>query len=171
MSEPSGLTTLLSVAGTSPTSGAGLQADLQVFRDFGFHGASLPTVVLSQSSSTVFDRFSLPVPHVRASLDSTLRGLQPRAIKVGLLGSGKLAEAISPALRDVDVPVVVDPVLASGLGHALSDQPLITAYARGMAHSSLMLTPNVPEAQALTGLAIDSLTDMREAAEFLVAAG
>lgn len=146
---------VLSVAGTDPSGAAGIQVDLQVFRDLGCHGLSVVTAVVWQNTQGVrgFEPMSAAV--VAAQLEAVIEDLPVDAIKLGMLPSAEVVEVVADYMarwRALGVPVVCDPVLASGDGQvALGSAEVVEAMRRRLLPLVDVLTPNVPEAVALLG--------------------
>jgi len=159
---------LLTIAGTDPSGAAGLQADLQVFRDFGFHGASVVTAVLAQNTGGVRAVRPLVRADVEAQLAAVFEDLDVAAIKVGLTASESIAQLV---MIGRDVPQVWDPVLWSGDGvTVLAGDDVVAAIVRALPHVDV-LTPNAPEASRLTGRTVENLDDALGAAARLVELG
>ncbi len=108
---------------------------------------------------------------VLAQLQAVLEDIPPRAIKVGALGNAELVEAIGQALRDVDCPVVVDPVLVSKHGHSLVTDDVVEAYKEFLLPNAQLVTPNRFEAERLTGIRLNSETQVAEAIQSLLDLG
>ena len=163
--------TALSIAGSDPTGGAGLQADLQVFRVHGVHGMGVPTALTVQDTTRV--RSVLPVfpSVVLDQLRTLLRDVVPDAIKIGALGSDDVARNVALGLREIDptrpVPIVIDPVLAAGDGTPLLERRAWGTLCDliGRAH---LVTPNLPEAAALTEGDVSTREGVEAAAARLV---
>jgi hydroxymethylpyrimidine kinase/phosphomethylpyrimidine kinase len=160
---------VLTIAGSDPTGGAGLQADLQVFSAYGLHGAGVVTALTIQDSRRVHQ--VMPVfPSVALEQLRTLLGdITPSAIKIGMLASDDVARSVQLALSGLDeeVPIVIDPVLAASDGTPLLERRAWPVLRELMQGASLV-TPNLPEAELLTGLEIARKKDCeRVAATFL----
>jgi hydroxymethylpyrimidine/phosphomethylpyrimidine kinase len=160
----------LSIAGSDPTGGAGLQLDVQVFRLHGVHGAGVPTALTVQDTRKV--RSVLPTfPSVMLDqLRVLLADLHPHAIKVGMLASDDVARSVALALQGIDgprPPLVLDPVLAASDGTALLEsraRPTLESLIEGCA----LVTPNLEEAAQLTGENTAEEAGVRRAAQRLV---
>lgn len=165
--------TLLTIAGTSPTLGAGVGADIQVFRDFGFQAVWVPTILLDQDTRTVRSRQSVDPGWLTSTLSTAVRVGQPKAIKIGLLPSPAVVDAVVTGLQGVhrDTPIVLDPVLSTGSGASLHDDGLVDRLRATLLKRVALVTPNVPEAEALTGRSIKTLADADSAAALLVERG
>ncbi len=148
----------LSIAGSDSGGGAGIQADLKTFAAFGVYGASAVTAVTAQNTLAVSGVHPMPAEVVAAQLDAVLGDLGADAIKTGMLAKGAIVEVVAQRLRD-RANVVVDPVLASSSGTPLLDEAGVGALKRELLPLALIVTPNLPEAAALTGR-----SDPREAA-------
>jgi len=163
MAFPSALT----VAGSDSGGGAGIQADLKVFTVLGVYGASVVTAVTAQNTLGVHAVEVLSPALVRAQLDAVLADLDLQAVKTGMLGTPAVVQEVARALRDRRLPLVVDPVMIAKGGHALLDPAAKVAVVRHLLPLALVVTPNLHEAGAITGLAITSMEDMERAARRL----
>lgn len=141
--------TLLTIAGTDPSSGAGIQVDLQVFAKLGFHGTSVITALLWQDTRTV-SGWHIPPPEVVAhQLDVILKDIPPTAIKIGVLPTPQIVEAVASRLP-THCPIVHDPVLESGDGtRALVTPGTLDAMRLHLFPHVTLLTPNIPEAMTI----------------------
>ena len=159
---------VLSIAGSDPTGGAGLQADLQVFRTLGVHGGAVPTALTIQDGLRI--RQVLPV-FPSALLDMlrvTLDALRPAAVKIGMLGTDDVVRNVLLGLAPFpELPVVIDPVLAASDGSALLERRAYPAL-RDLAFGRTLLTPNWPEAEILIGEALPRRRDGEAAARSLL---
>lgn len=165
---------LLTVAGTDPSSGAGLQVDLQVFRDFGFHGTSVVTAVLAQNTANVREFEALDRGLVDAQVDALLDDIPVAGVKIGVLAAPSTARAVAGLLerRLGDVPVVLDPVLAGGADTTdLGTSGLARTIREDVFERVSLATPNLPEAEALLDRPVRSREEMETAAEDLVELG
>ena len=165
---------LLTIAGTDPCSGAGIPVDLQVFRDFGYHGLSVVTAVVAQNTTGVRSFEPVDGTHVADQIDAVFDDIPVAAVKIGMLGTAEAVRSVAASLSGIDAatPVVYDPVLASGGGDArLERAGMVEALGDGLLERVDWLTPNVPEAETLTGHAIPDRPAMEEAAVELLAYG
>lgn len=142
----------LTIAGSDPSGGAGLQADLKTFQQFGVYGMSVVTLITVQNTLQVGRVEVLSHDLVIAQLDSVLADIAPKAIKIGALGNVALVERVAERLQSVTCPIVVDPVLVSKHGHSLVDGDVIDAYKKYLLPRAWLVTPNRFEAERLTGL-------------------
>lgn len=162
---------VLTIAGSDSGGGAGIQADLKTMQAFGVHGMSVITAVTAQNSLGVQGYWELPVEAVRAQLDSVLSDIGAQAVKTGMLASTVLVETIAPALADVAVPIVVDPVSVSKHGDALLATDALDAVRTKLLPLATVVTPNLWEVEQLTGVKVDDVRRLREAAEAVHALG
>ncbi len=154
----------LTIAGSDPSGGAGLQADLKSFQEYGVFGMSVVTLITVQNTQAVSRVELLPIDLVVEQLDAVLVDIPPRAIKLGALGSAALAEALAARLRTISVPIVVDPVLVSKHGHALANDDMVATFVKQIVPLATVITPNRFEAERLLGRAIASPDDALTAA-------
>lgn len=165
---------LLTIAGTDPSGAAGIQADLQVFRDFGFHGASVITSVLAQNTTGVTDLRALEPDLVRAQLRSVLDDLDVAGVKVGLVSTCPAFHVVAGALDELapEIPVVWDPVLASGDGaRHLTEPDFKRCFSVAALTRISVFTPNIPEAATWLGRPIRTIEDAESVAGALAKAG
>lgn len=159
---------VLSIAGSDPTGGAGLQADLQVFQALGVHGAAVPSALTLQNGLRVTR--VLPVfPNVLLeTLRSTLEAIRPAAIKIGMLATDDGVRSVLLALAGAaDIPIVLDPVLAASDGTLLLERRAYPALRELMVGRTL-ITPNWPEAEILANRTLARRRDAEEAARDLL---
>src|SRR5450759_3240259 len=157
----------LTIAGSDPSGGAGIQADLKTFHQFGVYGEAVITLLTVQNTVRVSRVVVMPPALVLEQLAAVLEDIPPGAAKTGALGSAAMVEAVARAARDFTFPLVVDPVMASKHGLSLLPDAAAGAIRDLLLPRAFLITPNVPEAEALTGLAIHTLDDMRRAARRL----
>jgi hydroxymethylpyrimidine/phosphomethylpyrimidine kinase len=161
----------LTIAGSDPSGGAGIQADLKTFHQFGVYGAAAITLVTVQNTVCV-DRVECLDPElVRAQIRAVLDDIPPQAAKTGALGSHKIVEAVADEAAEFGCPLVVDPVMISKHGLPLVAEEAKAALVHHLIPWAFLLTPNLPEAVTLTGIEIVEIEDMRRAARSLAAMG
>jgi hydroxymethylpyrimidine/phosphomethylpyrimidine kinase len=143
----------LTIAGSDPTGGAGLQADLLTFAALGVHGASVVAALTVQTTSGVSAVEPVAASLVRAQIEAVLGDLPVRAVKTGLLAGAAVVESVADALEaHPDLPLIVDPVLAAGGGELLMSPEGEEAFVRRLLPLATLLTPNLPEARHLAGV-------------------
>jgi hydroxymethylpyrimidine/phosphomethylpyrimidine kinase len=157
----------LTIAGSDPSGGAGIQADLKTFTVLGVYGASVITACTAQNTLGVSGVHVLPAAFVREQLDRVAEDLPVAATKTGMLATADIIEVVAAGLREWHLErVVVDPVMVSTSGHSLLDPDAVEAMRRELLPLALVLTPNLPEAAALLGEAVaDPLEAARRLAE------
>src|SRR5262249_51205626 len=162
---------VLTVAGSDSGGGAGVQADLKTMLALGVHGMSVLTAVTAQHSVGVQGGWPGPVEAVRAAMASLLDGIGVDAVKSGMLGSAGVVETVAEGLSGVAAPVVVDPVCASTRGEPLLAPDALDVVRQRLFPLATLVTPNVPEAEQLTGVPITGPGDVLRAAEKLLGYG
>ncbi len=161
----------LTIAGSDPSGGAGLQADLKTFHRFGVYGEAVVTLITVQNTRGVTRVSSLDPDLVTAQIQAVLEDIPPNAAKVGALGSRAVVEAVARAARDFPFPLVVDPVMISKHGARLIDEDATGALIEHLIPRTFLLTPNLDEAAALAGFPVADRNDMDRAAEKLMSLG
>ena len=164
---------VLIVAGSDSGGGAGIQADIKSVTALGGFAATAITALTAQNTQGVFGVHGIPPEFIRQQMRLVLDDIGADALKTGMLHSAAVIEAVSAELETLGpaVPVVVDPVMVAASGDALLDAGAEDALAAGLAPRAAVLTPNVPEAERLSGLEIKDLAGMRRAADRLLGLG
>ena len=163
---------LLTIAGFDPSCGAGTAADLKTFAAHGCYGIAAITSLTVQNTQGVEDVQNTPAAMLRAQLDALVKDSDIAAVKIGMLGNRGNAAVVADFLDTHKfLHVVHDPVMKSSSGTELLDAAGIKFLASEMLKRSSVVTPNVPEAEILSGLTIKNLGDMEEAARKIVEMG
>jgi hydroxymethylpyrimidine/phosphomethylpyrimidine kinase len=162
---------VLAIAGSDSGGGAGIQADLKTMLALGVHGMSVVCAVTAQNSVGVQGYWEVPPDVVRAQLASVLGDIGVHAVKTGMLASAAIVEVVSSMLAGVPAPVVVDPVAVSKHGDSLLSAGTLEAVKAHLLPLATVLTPNLLEAELLTGSRITDEAGMRRAAEVLSSLG
>ena len=158
---------VLAIGGHDPSGGAGLQADIETIAVHGCHALTVVTALTTQNSCAVSAIHTQPPMQIIEQCQLLLDESQVAAIKIGLLGQAATARALAELLSEYpDIPVVLDPVLASGNGEPLVDAALQQEIRDRLSPHCTLLTPNAPEARALTGQ-----NDLAQSASTLIAKG
>ncbi len=165
MNPPDKPARLLVIAGSDSGAGAGLQADLKTAQAFGVYAQTVVTAVTVQDTRSVQAVHVLPGDIVRGQIRCALDDIGADVIKIGMLGSGCIAAAVADMLRDVDLPLVLDPVLLSTSGAMLLDAQGVEVLKNRLMPRAFLATPNLPEAQALVGILPRSDHSIRNAAQ------
>ena len=162
---------VLAIAGSDSGGGAGIQADLKTMLAMGVHGMTVICAVTAQNSVGVQGYWELPPEAVRAQLDSVLSDIGAQAVKTGMLASAPLVRTVCDALAEVAAPVVVDPVAVSKHGDSLLSDGTLDAVRDRLLPLATVVTPNLYEAELLTGLHIEDEDQMLTAARMIAAMG
>ena len=144
---------ILVIAGSDSSAGAGIQADLKTAQAFGVYAQTAITAITAQNTLGVVAVQVLPPSLVRAQIKAALDDIGADVIKIGMLGDAAVAAAVADALEETDLPVVLDPVMVSATGARLLDDAALTILKTRLIPRALVVTPNVPESQALVGIA------------------
>ena len=161
--------TVLVIAGSDPSGGAGIQADLKTLTSFGVYGMTAITALTEQNTNGVFDILEIPIEFVVKQINCCLIDINANAVKIGMLHSADLISAVLEALvnnnivSNKKVNIVLDPVMVAKGGHKLLKENAIDALKNFIKVAQPILTPNIPEAEILTGIKINNLKDMKNA--------
>jgi len=154
----------LTIAGSDSGGGAGIQADLKTFSAFRVFGMSVVTAVTAQNSVGVHGVHDVPPEFIGAQIDAVLSDFGTDAIKIGMLSSVPIVTTVAERLSGGRAPIVLDPVMVAKGGDPLLRPEAREALSRLMLPLSTVVTPNLPEAAVLAGLAVETESDMEEAA-------
>jgi hydroxymethylpyrimidine/phosphomethylpyrimidine kinase len=161
----------LSIAGSDPSGGAGLQADLKTFHRLGVYGEAVVTLITVQNTRGV-TRVEVMAPDlVLEQIHAVCCDIPPHAAKIGALGNSAVVEAVAAAAQSFTFPLVIDPVMISKHGAPLIEKAAQQALAACLIPRAFLLTPNLEEATVLAGFSVTDIASMREAAEKLVSLG
>ncbi|HWA41381.1 MAG TPA: bifunctional hydroxymethylpyrimidine kinase/phosphomethylpyrimidine kinase [Gemmatimonadales bacterium] len=162
----------MTIAGSDPGGGAGVQADLKTFHQFRVFGTSAITALTAQNTLGVFSVHAVPVEFVRAELDALADDLPPAAMKSGMLATRALVEAVAGWVGGRgSVPYVLDPVMVSTSGHRLLDADAEAAVRTRLVPLATVVTPNLDEAELLVGHPVRDIAAMEKAGAALLAMG
>jgi len=161
----------LTIAGSDPSGGAGIQADLKTFHQFGVYGEAAITLITVQNTCGVRRVEYLDPELVADQIRAVIEDIPPGAAKTGALGNAGIIEAVAALARDFPFPLVVDPVIVSKHGASLLETGALESLRTFLLPHVFLLTPNLEEASALTGAHVDDLAGMRQAAENLLRLG
>jgi len=168
MTSPNGR--VLIVAGSDSGGGAGIQADIKTVTALGGYAMTAITAITVQNTLGVNAVHEVPVDIVRGQIDAVMSDLGANAWKLGMLGSAAHARAVAEGYREIGagVPLILDPVMIAKGGAALLATDAIEVIATQLAPLAAIITPNAPEAEALTGIEVRDLDGQMNAAEMLV---
>lgn len=155
---------LLVIAGSDSSGGAGIQADLKTAQAFGVYAQTAITAVTVQDTNGVRSVNPVAPGIVRDQIEAALNDIGADAIKIGMLGNGEIAAAVADALETSSIPLVLDTVLLSSSGAPLLDEAGIQVLKNRLMRRAALVTPNLPEAEALTGVCPQSEHRLRNAA-------
>lgn len=162
----------LTIAGSDSGGGAGIQADLKTFQELGVYGTSAITAVTAQNTTGVSAIYPMSTLAVRAQLDAIGNDFDIAALKTGMLFNPEIITETASAIKRYDWKnLVVDPVMIAKGGANLLQQDAIEALKIHLLPLALVVTPNIPEAEALTGILITDTTSRRKAAEKILSLG
>ncbi len=162
----------LTIAGSDSGGGAGIQADLKTFAAHGVYGTSAITAVTAQNTTGVFGVTAMPADMVVAQIDAVAADLRPAAVKIGMLADPSVVRAVAAALRrHALAPVVLDPVMVAKGGDRLLTDDAVGALRDELLPLATVVTPNLPEAEVLTGMRARTPDDMLAIARRLVEMG
>jgi hydroxymethylpyrimidine/phosphomethylpyrimidine kinase len=159
----------LSIAGSDPSGGAGIQADLKTFSALGVYGATALTALTAQNTRGVTGIHNVPPEFVSLQIDTVFADLRVDAVKIGMISTAEIARAVAASLRRAGARnVVLDPVMIAKSGHVLLDPEAVAALREELVPLARVLTPNLPEAGVLLdGEMPKTLDEMRDAARAL----
>lgn len=158
--------TALTIAGSDCSGGAGIQADIKTMTMNGVYAMSAVTALTAQNTTGVTGIQESSPEFLEMQLDAVFEDIYPDAVKIGMVASGELIRAIADRLRHYDAGnVVIDPVMVSTSGSALMRNDAVDTLVKELLPLATLVTPNIPEAEVLSGRSITSKEDMIEAAK------
>ena len=155
---------VLTVAGLDPTGGAGIAADLKVFNFFKLHGLVVITAVTVQNTKGVSSIREIPVQTVEEQIQTIMEDFNVCTAKIGMLFSKSMTETVAKIFKKNNVPLVVDPVIRATSGGVLKEKEALKALKEKLLPVTLIVTPNLSEAEILSGIKIKDQKDAEEAA-------
>ncbi|HEX2925643.1 MAG TPA: bifunctional hydroxymethylpyrimidine kinase/phosphomethylpyrimidine kinase [Ruminiclostridium sp.] len=163
---------VLTIAGSDCSGGAGIQADLKTFAAHGVYGMSVIVSVVAENTCRVIDTQDITPDMIKKQIDAVFEDIEPDAVKIGMLSGRESMEAVAEKLEQYrPVNVVIDPVMLAKGGHALMKENALEVFISRMIPLAGMLTPNIPEAESITGLQITSSEHMKKAAQMIYKMG
>lgn len=159
------MTTVLTIAGTDPDGGAGIQADLKTFAAFGVYGTSIITAVVAQNTLSVQDVHLLPALFVGKQIDAIMSDIPSTVWKIGMLGTEEIVQVVAKRAAKYNIEkLVIDPVMKAKTGGSLFATSAYDVFVSQLLPRTFVLTPNKDEAEIFTGIKIDSVETMKQAA-------
>lgn len=160
--------TALTIAGSDSSGGAGIQADLKTMITNGVYGMSAITALTAQNTKGVYDIMEVSPQFLKSQIDAICTDIFPDAVKVGMVSSAELIEVIADSIREYNMKnVVVDTVMVATSGARLIEESAIETVKSRLIPIASLITPNIPEAEILAGMRINTPEDMMKAAELL----
>ena len=164
--------TALTIAGSDSSGGAGVQADLKTFAAHRVYGLSAITAVTAQSTIGVTTFQALSADLVTAQIEAVMSDIGAHAAKTGMLATAAIVEAVAAAVEDLEIPLlVVDPVMIAKSGDPLVDEEAVATIKTELLRHARVVTPNIPEAEVLSGMSIHTDDDRRQAARKIAMLG
>ncbi|EPD50267.1 phosphomethylpyrimidine kinase [Paenisporosarcina sp. HGH0030] len=162
---------VMTIAGSDSGGGAGIQADLKTFQELGVFGTSAITALTAQNTLGVEGIFPTSPDFVAQQIDVVFKDMPIQAVKTGMLFSTEIIEEVANNLREKNVQLVVDPVMIAKGGANLLQNQAVETLRTNLLPLATVLTPNIPEAEVLAGLEIQSESDMHKAAKAILGMG
>jgi len=164
--------TALTIAGSDSSGGAGLQADLKTFAAHGVYGLSVITAITAQNTLGIRARHAVSAGLVVSQMEAVVSDIGVHAAKTGMLANAAIVEAVAAAIDELSIPLlVVDPVIIATTGEPLADDDAVDAMKSQLLRRAFLATPNIPEAETISGLPITTEAERREAARRIMALG
>ena len=163
--------TALSIAGSDPSGGAGIQADLKTFHQHKVYGMAVITLLTVQSTRGVQAVYVMKPAQVVRQLEAVLADISPQAAKTGTLGDEKVLRAVAGAVRKFRFPLVVDPVMVSKHGTSLLKRSAVRVFIKELIPYAALVTPNLCEVEVLSGIKVCDLESMEKAARIIAGFG
>ncbi len=162
---------VLTIAGSDPSGGAGIQADLKTFHHFGVYGMAAVSLLTVQNTLGIKEVLEIHPDKIKAQILTVLEDIRPDAVKLGALGHGPAVLAVADALKNYSGPVIADPVMLSKNGAPLLMKEAVEIYKQKLLPLAFLVTPNLAEAEALCGFEVQSLEQMERAAQAIAGMG
>ena len=162
---------VLSVAGSDSSGGAGIQADLKTFSALGVYGATAITAITAQNTQGVFSQQALSPQMVYEQITAVVDDLSPKVVKIGMLSNVDIVHAVANALSQYSLTIILDPVMVSSSGHRLLSLEGQDALKEKLLPMATLITPNIPEMEALTGMSLTTFDEKQKAAHYLIDSG
>ncbi|MGE7667682.1 bifunctional hydroxymethylpyrimidine kinase/phosphomethylpyrimidine kinase [Ureibacillus composti] len=162
---------VMTIAGSDSGGGAGIQADLKTFQELGVFGTSAITALTAQNTLGVEGIFPTTPDFVKQQIEVVFQDLAVKAVKTGMLFSPTIIETVSDTLKEKDVQLVVDPVMIAKGGANLLQSEAVDALKSQLLPLATVLTPNIPEAEVISGMSIHSVNEIEKAAHKILSLG
>ncbi|MBN3860043.1 bifunctional hydroxymethylpyrimidine kinase/phosphomethylpyrimidine kinase [Neisseriaceae bacterium PsAf] len=162
---------VLTIAGSDSGGGAGIQADLKTFQELKVFGTCVITAITAQNTQTVYSIQAVDINIITDQLRAVLEDFDITALKIGMLYSQEIIQAISPMLKTINKPLIVDPVMISKSNAILLSTNATQAFKQNILPITYLITPNIPEAEVLSNMKITSEQDIQNVAHQLLQQG
>jgi len=158
---------VMSIAGVDPSGGAGIFADLKTFQAIGVYGTGIVTALTSQNPYEFFSTQPVSPEYIEEQIDSVMDAYDVEFIKTGMLYSPEIIKLVAEKVKEYDLKAVVDPVMVATSGGNLTKEDIADAFNRYLLPKSILTTPNVSEAEKLSGININNKEDAIKATELI----
>ena len=162
---------VLSIAGSDSSGGAGIQADLKTFSALGVYGATAITAITAQNTLGVHAQCPIPPEMVYDQITAVIDDLHPSFVKIGMLSNVEIVLAVAEALSKYSLSIILDPVMVSSSGHRLLSVEAQDMVKQKLLPMAMLITPNLPEMEALTELPLSTYEEKEKAAKCLLDGG
>lgn len=162
---------MLSIAGSDSSGGAGIQADLKTLSALGIYGATAITAITAQNTVGVHSQLAISPEMVYNQIVAVVDDIAPSVIKIGMLANKEVASAVADALGRYHIPTILDPVMVSSSGHRLLAVDAQEIVKERLLPLSTLVTPNIPEMEALTAMSLTNAEEKLLAAKYLLSLG
>lgn len=162
---------VLSIAGSDSSGGAGIQADLKTLSALGVYGATAITAITAQNTVGVNSQLAISPEMVYNQIVAVVEDIAPSAIKIGMLANKEVATVVADALSHYNIPTILDPVMVSSSGHRLLSPDAQEVVKERLLPLSTLVTPNIPEMEALTAMSLTTAEEKLSAAQYLLSLG
>jgi hydroxymethylpyrimidine/phosphomethylpyrimidine kinase len=154
---------VLTIAGSDSSAGAGIQADLKTIAANGCYGASVITSITSQNTQGINDIYDVPISVIESQFEAVVSDLDVQFIKIGMLNSDEIVMIVDLLLKKSKIPYVLDPVMRAKDNTSLLKNEAVEVLKNSLLPAAFLVTPNIPEAEILTGMDIETVEDMKQA--------
>lgn len=166
------LKSILTIAGSDPCCGAGIQADLKTILVLGGYGTSVITALTVQNTCGVQDIYKVPASRVAKQIDAVVADIDIAAVKIGMLLTSDIVKVVADKIIEHNLKnVVVDPIIFAKDGRRMLNEEAIKSIIRQLLPFTYLITPNIPEAETLTGMKINNLNDIKASAKAIKRSG
>lgn len=163
--------TVLTIAGSDSSGGAGIQADLKTLSSLGVYGATAITAITAQNTCGVNSQYAIPAQMVYDQISAVIEDIHPTVVKIGMLANADIANVVADALTRYPLPTILDPVMVSSSGHSLLSTEAQEIIKERLMPMAVLVTPNIPEMEALTAMPLTTADEKYNAARYLISRG